>query len=158
MAARAWHPQQRWCPRPHYTAYRVDLDPPTRLAEGKPSRKNRPLSVEGKEPRRRLCRCHHHYHHHHQRRVSSVSLVIGLPPLARYYRYRQRHRHCIPVASPPTTTAINRHLAERGYDGNFTDRGPRRCFHEREENARAKSDDTGTISFSGEWASVYRVW
>lgn len=33
---------QRWCPYPHQTARHVDLDPPTRLADGKPSRKNRP--------------------------------------------------------------------------------------------------------------------
>lgn len=33
---------QRWCPYPHQTAHHVDLDPPTRLADGKPSRKNRP--------------------------------------------------------------------------------------------------------------------
>lgn len=75
-----------------------------------------PLSAEGKEPRRRLC--------HHQlppppsvaresSLVGAVSLVIGPPPLARYYRYstRQRHRHCVPVASS-YDTAINRHLAE----------------------------------------------
>lgn len=34
--------QQRWHQLPHYTARRAGLDPPTRLTEGKPSRKNRP--------------------------------------------------------------------------------------------------------------------
>lgn len=34
--------QQRWHQLPHHTARRAGLDPPTRLTEGKPSRKNRP--------------------------------------------------------------------------------------------------------------------
>lgn len=67
-----------------------------------------PLSMEGKELRRRLC----HHHHHHHRRADRFS-SLPPPPSAHYHRYRQRHRHCTAAAS--SYTAINRHLAERGY-------------------------------------------
>lgn len=62
-----------------------------------------PLSMEGKELRRRLC-------HHHCRADRFSSLPP--PPSAHYHRYRQRHRHCTAASS---YTAINRHLGERGY-------------------------------------------
>lgn len=62
-----------------------------------------PLSMEGKELRRRLC-------HHHCRADRFSSLPP--PPSAHYHRYRQRHRYCTAASS---YTAINRHLEERGY-------------------------------------------
>jgi len=118
VAARTWHQRhqrQRWCPCPHHTARRTDLDPPTRLAEGKPSRKNRP-PFRGRK------------------RTTATILPLppplpppppppsaasraflsssGPPPLARYYRHRQRHRHCSRrlLLRHPRSTVISRNV------------------------------------------------
>jgi len=140
VAARAWHRRQRWCPRPHYTAHRVDLDPPTRLAEGKPSRKNRP-------PFRR------------RKRTTATTLPLPppLPPppsaasLERFSRHRATTTSVI-LSLPPAPPALyTRRLSSYDYRDQPSSRGtwvrrqlyrPRttsRCFREREEDARAKS-------------------
>lgn len=75
---------------PHHTARRAGLDPPTRLTRANHLAKIVPLSMEGKELRRRLC-------HHHCRADRFSSLPP--PPSAHYHRYRQRHRHCTAASS-----------------------------------------------------------
>lgn len=113
---RAWHQRhqrQRWCPRPHHTARRANLDPPTRLTEDKPSRKNRP-PFRGRK----------------RTTATTLPLPPPLPPppsaaesLERFSRHRATTTSAIlslPPAPPalyplppPTIPAINRHLAKR---------------------------------------------
>lgn len=145
VAARAWHRRQRWCPYPHHTARRTALDPPTRLAEGKPSRKNRPPFRGRKRttattlplpppspppPSPSPLDSAASFERFSRHRATTTSVILSLP----------RHRHCTRRVSS-YDTAINRHLAERGVQRQLTDREPRLFLRERGANARAESGD-----------------
>lgn len=87
---------------PHHTARRAGLDPPTRLTEGKPSRKNRPPF-------------------HGRKRTTATTLP---PPLSSrpFLVTTTTTIGTLPsfasatvTVPPPPPTPINRHLEERGY-------------------------------------------
>ncbi|EGI64522.1 hypothetical protein G5I_07029 [Acromyrmex echinatior] len=112
--------ERRWCPYPHHTARRTDLDPPTRLAEGKPSRKNRPpfrgrkrtaattlpLPPPSPSPPLDSPASFERFSRH---RATTTSVILSLPPAP----------PALYPSPPPTTprsTVISRNV---GYSGNL---------------------------------------
>lgn len=139
VEARAWHRRQRWCPYPHHTARRTDLDPPTRLAEGKPSRKNRPpfrgrkrttattlpLPPPSPSPPLDSAASFERFSRH---RATTTSVILSLPPAP----------PALYPSPPPTTprsTVISRNV---GYSGNLQT-ADHACSSASEERTYAKS-------------------
>ncbi|EZA50455.1 hypothetical protein X777_10648 [Ooceraea biroi] len=135
----------RWCPCPHHTAPRTDLDPPTRLAEGKPSRKNRPPFRGRKRTTATTLPLPPPLPPPPSAASTTTSVILSSPPAP----------PALYPSPPPTTPAINRHLAERGYDGNLQT-AVTSFFHER-PRIRVRPDDAGTTYFSGGRASARRT-
>ncbi|TGZ51212.1 Uncharacterized protein DBV15_03170 [Temnothorax longispinosus] len=136
----------RWCPYPHHTARRTDLDPPTRLAEGKPSRKNRPPfrgrkrttattlplpppppPLPSPSPPLDSAASFERFSRH---RATTTSVILSLPPAP----------PALYPSPPPTTprsTVISRNV---GYNGNLQTAN-HACSSASEERTCAKSGD-----------------